>query len=76
MTLAGVAQLAGCCPAKQRATGWFPVGAQAGVAGCVLVGTHMKGNLSMFLSRIDVSFPLSLPSPLSKHKWVKSLKEN
>ena len=30
------------------------------------VGAHSRGNRLMFLSHIDVSLPLSSPSPLSK----------
>ena len=49
---------------------WFPVRAHAWVAGQVPSWGLARGNWSMYLSRIDVSLPLFLPTfpSLSKNK--------
>ena len=67
--LNGVAQLAVYHPAKPKGDrrfdswSWQMPQLQPGPQlGCV------KGNWSMFLWHIEVSLPLSLPSPLSKNK--------
>ena len=46
----------------------FPIRAHAWVVGSVVVGVHTRGNLSMFLSHINVSLPFFLPPfpPVSK----------
>ena len=48
IALTGVAQLVGCCPAKQK------------VASSI-AGEGTRGNHSMFPSHMDVSLPLSFP---------------
>ena len=52
----------------------FPVRAQAWVSGQAPHWGRVRGNLSMFLSHVDVSLPLFLlPFPFSENKWIKSL---
>ena len=52
----------GCC--------WFDSwsGHMLGLWVQALVEAHVRGNQSMFLSHIDVSLPVFLPSALSKNK--------
>ena len=60
----------------KRSLVWFPVRARALVVGQVPSLRHARGNWSMNLSHIDISLPLFLPPfPLSKNKWIKSLKK-
>ena len=64
--LAGVARQGGRPPATERSPVRPVVGAHAFVVGLAPVGVHTGGSRSMFLSHIDVTFPLFLPSPSLK----------
>ena len=54
-------------PANWEVTGSIAGGAHAWVAGQVPGWGHARGRQSMFLLHVDVSLPLSPPSPL----WEK-----
>ena len=49
----------------------FPVRARTWAAGQVSRGGHVRGNHTLLF----LSLSFSLPSPLSKNKWTKSLKK-
>ena len=63
LALAGVAQWIELWPVNQRVAGSIPVRAHACVAGKVPSGSVRKRQ-----PHVDVSLPLSLPTPLSKNK--------
>ena len=69
MALTSVAQWDGCVILQtKRSSVQFAVGAHSWVAGQVPHRGRVRGNQSMFLLHINISLPLSLPSPLSKKK--------
>ena len=60
--LAGMASWIEHCPAKSKVTGSIP--SQSTCLGCrawSAFGAYVRSNRSMFLSHMDVSFPLFLP---------------
>ena len=75
IALAGVAQWVERWPANQRVASWIP--SQGTCLGCVRSPAGgMRGNLLMYLSCINVSLFLFLPSsPLSKKEIKYFLRE-
>ena len=59
--LTGVAQWAGVVPQSEGPPVWFLFGAQAWVAGLVSGSGRARGNQSLFLSHVGVSFPFFFP---------------
>ena len=68
LALAGVAQWIAHQPENTNVASLIP--SQGTCLGCGMVPSwgHVRGNQLMYLSHINVSFPLSLPSHLSKNK--------